>query len=436
MIALVPRSSIATALSSPCARTTLCSSRIRPITPSKLAYARTVGSKPFSSPTATPAAASTLTPTNTTTAFTIKPPRFSSASFPTLPPMSALSGSPPGKTRASPNFPAKSACMIESTFPERILSLPKAELHLHLEGSIRPAIVSKLTARHGVHFTEDEVRRRYSYTDFLGFLDAFKCFTSFLRTPHDYALIVQDLAEQLLAQNVVYAEITLSVGVMLLRKQSPEKNFEAILNAAEPFESRGLKLFWIFDAVRQFGADAAMQVVNAARNSASRKIVAFGIGGDELSVPTADFRRAYDSASALGFHRLMHAGEIGGPEKIREAVELLGVERIGHGIAAIHDPSLMDLLADRRIPLEICPGSNILTGALARQLSQSAASIKSHPLPQLLRHGIPVTLSTDDPTMFHTDLAAEYRSAHRMGLSESELTSLLQASFTHAFAWR
>jgi len=131
----------------------------------------------------------------------------------------------------------------------------------------------------------------------------------------------------------------------------------------------------------------------------------------------------------------MHAGEIGGPEKVREAVELLGVERIGHGIAAIHDPSLMDLLADRRIPLEICPGSNILTGALARQLSQPAASIESHPLPQLLRHGIPVTLSTDDPPMFHTDLATEYRNAHRMGLSDPELASLLQASFTHAFAF-
>jgi len=326
--------------------------------------------------------------------------------------------------------------MPDSPFPEHLLSLPKAELHLHLEGSIRPPIVSELTARHGLRITEGEVRRRYSYTDFLGFLDTFKWVTSFLRNPEDYALIVQDLAEQLLLQNVVYAEVTLSVGVMLLRNQRPERNFEAILRAAEPFEARGLKLFWIFDAVRQFGPDAAQQVVNAARNAASKKIVAFGIGGDELSIPTVAFRSVYESAAALGLHRLMHAGEIGGPEKIREAVELLGVERIGHGIAAIHDPSLMDLLADRRIPLEICPGSNILTGALARQLSQSAASIKSHPLPQLLRHGIPVTLSTDDPTMFHTDLATEYRNAHRMGLSESELTSLLQASFTHAFAWR
>src|SRR5262249_2180380 len=207
----------------------------------------------------------------------------------------------------------------------------------------RPAIVSKLTARYGVRVSEDEVIRRYSYTDFIGFLDAFKWVTSFLRNPQDYALIVEDLAEQLLAQNVVYAEVTLSVGVMLLRGQRPERNFEAILRAAEPFESRGLKLFWIFDAVRQFGREAAMQVVYAARNCTSKKIVAFGIGGDELSIPTSDFHSVYDAASSLGLHRLMHAGEVGGPQKIREAVELLNVERIGHGIATIHDPSLMDL---------------------------------------------------------------------------------------------
>jgi len=325
--------------------------------------------------------------------------------------------------------------MNERPFPEHVLSLPKAELHLHLEGSIRPAIVSQLTARHGAPISQEEARRRYAYTDFLGFLDAFKWVTSFLRTPEDYALIAKDLGEQLLAQNVVYAEITLSVGVMLRRNQQPERNFEAILRATEPFESHGLKLFWIFDAVRQFGADAAQQVVYAARKCVSKKIVAFGIGGDELSIPTADFRRVYASASSFGLHLLMHAGEIGGPEKIREAIELLNIERIGHGIAAIHDPSLMDLLADRRIPLELCPGSNILTGALARQLSQPSATIESHPLPQLLRHGIPVTLSTDDPTMFHTDLTSEYRNAHHMGLSEPELASLVQTSFTHAFAF-
>jgi adenosine deaminase len=316
---------------------------------------------------------------------------------------------------------------------DRIVSMPKAELHLHLEGSIQPATVCALTAHHGVAMTEREVRQRYAYRDFPEFIEAFKWVTSFLREPQDYALIAHDLAEHLLTQNVVYTEVTLSIGVMLLRKQQPEKHFEALLRATEPFERRGLRFRWIFDAARQFGVDAAMDVVESARQCASKAIVAFGIGGDELSIPTENFRRVYDRAGDLGLHRLMHAGEVGGPEKIREAIEFLGVERIGHGIAAINDPELMDFLAERNIPLEICPGSNIKTAALAKQLRRENAQIEDHPLPALLRHGIPVVLSTDDPAMFHTTLQEEYANAARMGLQESELAHIVEMGFEHAF---
>lgn len=311
-----------------------------------------------------------------------------------------------------------------------------AELHLHLEGSIQPATVCALTRRYGVVFTEAEVREKYAYKDFTGFLEAFKWVTSFLRNPQDYALILHDLGEHLVTQQVIYAEITLSVGVMILRKQIPEANFEAMLEVADSFAQRGLQLKFIFDAVRQFGAAAAMEVVNAAARSQdkARAIVAFGIGGDELSVETKEFRPVYDKAAGFGLHRLMHAGEVGGPDKIREAVELLGVERIGHGIAAVHDEGLMDLLAERRIPLEICPAGNISTGALAKQLLQKDARIEDHPLPKLLRHGIPVVLSTDDPAMFQTTLQGEYENARRMRLTEPEIDSLRQASFDHAFA--
>jgi len=311
-----------------------------------------------------------------------------------------------------------------------------AELHLHLEGSIQPATVCALTRRYGVVFTEAEVREKYAYKDFTGFLEAFKWVTSFLRNPQDYALILHDLGEHLVTQQVIYAEITLSVGVMILRKQIPEANFEAMQEVADSFAQRGLQLKFIFDAVRQFGAAAAMEVVNAAARSQdkARAIVAFGIGGDELSVETKEFRPVYDKAAGFGLHRLMHAGEVGGPDKIREAVELLGVERIGHGIAAVHDEGLMDLLAERRIPLEICPAGNISTGALAKQLLQKDARIEDHPLPKLLRHGIPVVLSTDDPAMFQTTLQGEYENARRMRLTEPEIDSLRQASFDHAFA--
>ena len=142
----------------------------------------------------------------------------------------------------------------------------------------------------------------------------------------------------------------------------------------------------------------------------------------------------YERAAEIGLHRLMHAGEVGGPEKIREAIELLGAERIGHGIAAINDFELMDLLAERQIPLEVCPGSNMKTGALARQLRREDARIEDHPLPELLRHGIPIVLSTDDPAMFHTTLQTEYENAARMGLREDELARIVEMGFQYAFS--
>ncbi len=323
--------------------------------------------------------------------------------------------------------------MHATPFAERIASLPKAELHLHLEGSIRPAVASALAARHGMKLPEEEVRRRYAYTNFAGFLDAFKWVTSFVREPGDFALIAADLAEQLLAQKVVYAEVTLSVGIMFLRQQQPEANFAAIVRATEPFEKRGLRLNWIFDAVRQFGSEAAMRVVQSARRCGSRRIVAFGIGGDELSLATKEFRGVYERAEEYGFHRLIHAGEIGGPEKIREAIEILGVERIGHGIAAIHDVGLMETLAERKIPLEICPASNLRTGALDVQLGKSAATIEEHPLAEILRHGVAVTIATDDPAMFHTSLEEEYRNAWRIGLTEEEMAGVVENGFRFAF---
>ena len=315
----------------------------------------------------------------------------------------------------------------------KIEAMPKAELHVHLEGSIRPAVAAALAERHEVKIGEEEVVRRYAYENFTEFIEAFKWVTSFVRGPRDFALIAADLAEQLLGQRVAYAEVTLSVGVMLLRKQDPQANFEAILEAVEPFERRGVRLNWIFDAVRQFGPAAAYDVVDWARRCDSARIVGFGIGGDELSTATKDLVPVYKHAKYCGLHRLIHAGEIGGPAKVREAVELLGAERVGHGIAAAHDVGLMDLLAERRIVLEVCPVSNLRTGALKRQLGKEDVSLREHPLPRLVRHGIPVVLSTDDPTMFHTTLREEYRQAQEMGLSERELAGIVENGFAFSF---
>src|SRR5258708_25167027 len=234
------------------------------------------------------------------------------------PRMWAPSGLLPGETPAALSCRAEPSRRRPHVLSDRIASLPKAELHLHLEGSLQPATVCALTARHGVVMTEEEVRHRYAYRDFPEFIEAFKWITSFLRELQDYALIARDLGEHLLTEKVIYAEVTLSIGVMFLRRQQPEANFEALLRATEPFESRGLRFRWIFDAARQFGADAAMEVVESAKRCHSKAIVAFGIGGGELSGPTKEFRPIYDRAGQIGPHKLMHAGEVGGPEKIRQ----------------------------------------------------------------------------------------------------------------------
>ncbi len=315
-----------------------------------------------------------------------------------------------------------------------ISAIPKAELHLHLEGSIEPATAVKLAARHGVGITEEDVRERYAPGDFAKFLEAFKWVTSFLRTPADYALITERLAEKLLTQKVVYAEVTLSIGVMLLRKQDALANFAAIRAAAKKYESRGLRLQWIFDAVRQFGVAAANEVMSLVAECVGEGVVAFGIGGDELALPAKDFVSVYERAGAAGLGRLIHVGEIGNASAIQEAVEILGVTRVGHGIAAMNDSCVMDFLQERGITLELCPTSNIRTGALARQLGKSFARIEEHPLKKFFDRGLRITLSTDDPAMFETTLVDEYvRASDALGIAPASLVRIAEMGFENSF---
>lgn len=321
---------------------------------------------------------------------------------------------------------------MTTSISEKVLSsIPKAELHIHLEGAIEPATLVELAARHGVTLTREETAPRYAPGDFDQFIQNFIWITSFLRTPGDYALITQRFAESMRRQNVLYAEVTLSIGVMFRRNQDPAANFAALRDAAA--EVAGVKLKYIFDAVRQWGAEPAMEVARIAAELRSPDIVAFGIGGDELGLPTKDLIPVYDYVASQGMHRLIHAGEIGGPEIVRESVELLGVDRIDHGISIVRDERTMDFIAARNIPLDVCPTSNLRTGALARQIGQPTAGYGQHPLPLFLRRGLPVTLSSDDPAMFETTLTNEYVQAQRMGMTSREIVQLAEGSFVHSF---
>jgi adenosine deaminase/aminodeoxyfutalosine deaminase len=325
---------------------------------------------------------------------------------------------------------------LPSSLSSFIQNLPKLELHLHLEGAVRPETLLELSQnKSGLREKVNEwiaTRRaqQYRYGNFRGFLDAFKIVSLLIETPQDYGLATTRLMEWLAAQNVRYAEVTFAAGVVLWKKQPVDAVFEAVSAAADEAESHtGVRVRWIFDAIRHFGTDHACEVLHWAARYISRGVVGFGIGGDEAGGPAKLFTDIFREARDLGLHTVAHAGEACGPESIRDAVELLGAERIGHGLTAVQDDSVMTLLRERRIPVEACPTSNVSTGLIAR--------IEDHPLPLFLKEGLVVTLNTDDPAMFGTSLEEEFLQVARcFGLTRQSLVGLcrnaVQASFLSA----
>ncbi|MGA3166383.1 MAG: adenosine deaminase [Terriglobia bacterium] len=312
----------------------------------------------------------------------------------------------------------------ESELPSFIARLPKVELHVHLEGAVRPETLRELSQNKSWlkqkvgDWISERRAQHYRYGSFGEFLVAFGIMTLLLEKPEDYALAATRLSEWLAEQNVKYAEIIFSAGAVLWKKQSVEAVFEAAAGAAEDAETRtGVRIRWIFDAVRHFGLDHVREVLGWAARYRSRGVVAFGIGGNEERGPARLFSDIFRAARDQGLHVVAHAGEACGPESIRDAVELLGAERIGHGLTAYRDPQLMAALRERRIPLEVCPSSNVATGLIAR--------FEDHPLPKFLAAGLVVTLNSDDPAMFGTSLENEFLEAARcFGFSRETLTAL------------
>jgi len=295
--------------------------------------------------------------------------------------------------------------------------LEKAELHLHLEGSIEPETLNEIAPGRSL----DEVRERYRYDDFGGFLQAFKWVVQHLNSPADYALAARRLFESLARQNVRYAEITLSAGVVLWRKQDFARIYDALVQEAAQSE---VEVWWVLDCIRQFGVEPAWQVARLAAERAQHRVVAFGIGGDEAAAPAAEFRDVFRFALEQGLKLVPHAGEAAGPESIWQALEG-GAHRIGHGIAAAQDPKLMQHLRETGIPLEVCISSNLRTGVATRE---------THPVRRLYEAGVPIILNSDDPAMFGTSISGEYALARDWyGFSDAELAELARASFRHGF---
>lgn len=307
-----------------------------------------------------------------------------------------------------------------------ISSLPKAELHLHLEGAVLPSTLLEIQQSHGVFNTVGEVERLYEYRDFTGFLLAFKAITEHLRTPADYELIAYRLMQQLGENHVLHAEVYVSVGVCLWRKQDFPPIFEALERGRERGERDfGISLLWIFDAVRHFGPEAAQRVAELAVRYRDRNVVGYGIGGDERRAAPELFRDTYAYAGSHGLRLTAHAGETTGPESIWGALNL-GAERIGHGLSAAQDGELLEVLAQRQVPIEICITSNLRTGC--------CASLDEHPVRLCFDRGLMVTLNTDDPALFNTTLNNEYSLAQKAyGFSDDHLRELARNSFEASF---
>ncbi len=310
---------------------------------------------------------------------------------------------------------------------------PKVELHLHLEGSVQPETLHELSRSKGRleketrDWISERAGQRYRYKNFQDFLQAFKLVTLLLETPGDYALATARLIEGLANQNVKYAEVIFAAGVVLWKKQPLEAIFEAAASAARAAQkSFGVRVQWIFDAIRHFGVEHTRQVLHWAERFRPQGVVALGIGGDETRGPAELFPEVFREAREMGLHVVAHAGEACGPESVRKAVELLGAERIGHGLTAARDPAVLALLRGREIPIEVCLTSNVATGVLAR--------VEDHPLPQFLEAGLVVTLNTDDPAMFGTNLVNEYLlAAKTFGLAPQQILHLCQNAIRAAF---
>jgi adenosine deaminase len=293
-----------------------------------------------------------------------------------------------------------------------IASLPKIHLHCHLEGTLRAETFVELARRYGVSTRYRPGGKQiqgptdpalvYRYESFVEFLTTFAAVSRSLASPDDYARLAREFVADALAQNVVYGELFISPSVWAFFH--PELDLAAtvrsIVQELRVVRSKKVEFSLIMDVTRNFGAESAMRTAQLAAKLAGEGVIGIGLGGDEAMYPPALFKDVYLFARSRGLHRVAHAGEAAGAASVRDAIEILGAERIGHGIRVLEDPGVVAMVRERGIPLEVCPNSNYATGVVAQG--------ETHPLAQLDAAGLTVVVDADDPSMFETTISADY----------------------------
>jgi aminodeoxyfutalosine deaminase len=319
-----------------------------------------------------------------------------------------------------------------SDLTDFIAGLPKAELHVHHVGSASPRIVAELAARHPdspVPADAEKLAEFFTFRDFAHFIEIYLSVVDLIRDAEDVRLLTFEVARDMARQNVRYAELTVTPFSSTSRG-IPDAAFVAAIEDARVRAERelGVVLRWIFDIPGEAGLQAAEETARIATDESlgADGLVAFGLGGPEIGVPRPQFAPYFDRARAAGLHSVPHAGETTGPQTVWDALNTLGAERIGHGTSAPGDPRLLEHLAERRIPLEVCPTSNIATGAVK--------DMEEHPIREMVRADALVTVNSDDPPMFGTDLNTEYAIAARLlGLDEAGVAALAVNAVDAAF---
>ncbi|MFJ7065223.1 adenosine deaminase [Streptomyces sp. NPDC101115] len=311
-----------------------------------------------------------------------------------------------------------------------IAGLPKAELHVHHVGSASPRIVAELAARHPdskVPTDPDALADYFTFTDFAHFIEVYLSVVDLVRTPEDVRLLTYEVARDMARQNIRYAELTITPYSSTRRGIDERAFMAAIEDARKAAEAElGVVLRWCFDIPGEAGLEAAEETARLAVELRPEGLVSFGLGGPEIGVPRPQFKPYFDRARAAGLRSVPHAGETTGPETVWDALNELGAERIGHGTSSVQDPVLLEHLAEHRIALEVCPTSNIATRAVER--------MEDHPIRQMVDAGVLVTINSDDPPMFGTDLNNEYAVAARLlGLDERGLAALAKNAVEASF---
>jgi adenosine deaminase len=309
-------------------------------------------------------------------------------------------------------------------------TLPKAELHLHLEGAAAPGLVRRLAARNGVDLPADFFTEagNFAWTDFLHFLAMYDAAASTIRTPEDYRDVTYAYLVTSAEEGGIYAELMSSPDHAEQAGMSYAAHLEGIAQGIKDARrDTGIEARIIVTCVRHFGVERGVKVAREAARHPHPLVTGFGMGGDEAAYPARHFAEVYRIAhEEAGLSCNCHGGEFAGPDSVRGAMALPGVKRIGHGVRAVEDPGLVAEIADRGLVLEICPMSNIATGVFS--------SFEDHPLPKLMAAGVRCTLSSDDPPYFASSIGREYaNAAEQFGFDEATLQGLTRTALEAAF---